>query len=77
MTSIHLSKLNDAGATATIEQGAATVDIVVEWRKRRPKTICRLAAKRLRAMADKFDALAESAEPFKSETQRLINQREG
>jgi len=73
-TKIRLSVWNSKGALACIEDtDGDSVDIALSKTTKSAKTICKRAAERLRQLAAKFEALAETEEPFKFVTQEQIN----
>lgn len=75
-TKIRLSLYNSNGALASIEdEDGDSVDIAVSRTSKSAKAICSRAAETLRRLADKFDVLAESAEPFKVTTQQKVNSK--
>lgn len=75
---INLNHLNDSGLMATVQSAHDFEDeccIVQVARNGKPAAVCREAAKRLRAMADKFDLLAREPEPCNQATHRRINSK--
>jgi len=71
---IRLSRFNEHGIMASIcdMDDVDEVNLVINKRTNSPKTICEMAAKRLRILAEKFDALAVADDPFKIKTQEAI-----
>ncbi len=73
-TRIELCKWNLDGAEALIcndaDQFSDRCSIALRKQDQSPKTICKLAAKRLRRLAAAFDRLAEMEKPFTEEAQR-------
>jgi hypothetical protein len=75
---IQLSLYNKSGALAAIvADDGRSLDIAVNRTSRSAKTICKRAAATLRNLADKFEVLAETEEPFKIATQRQVNNSKG
>jgi len=70
---IVLSQWNNQGACTYIENDEESFQVSLSKTTRNAKSICKSTAKRLRALADKFDVLAESQEPFNSTTQDQVN----
>ena len=67
---IGLAEYNDIRALAFLETPNDTVEVCLA---RNPKTACAGAARVLRRMADKFDALAKEEDPFHTQTQSRVN----
>lgn len=70
---IALSTYNDVGALAELENGDESVDLCRISHKRDGKQACLEAAKLLRAMAARFELLAEEEDLFLATTQDRIN----
>lgn len=72
---IRLSLWNSRGAVAAVEDsdGSHSVDVALTRENKSAKTVCKRAAERLRQLANKFEVLANSDEPFKCTTQDEIN----
>ena len=71
---IAASKLNSNGCTAILENDDdEQIHVVSHENTDSPRTLCREAARKLRECADRFDALADSAEPYKEKTHKAIN----
>jgi hypothetical protein len=72
---IRLSIYNSCGALAAIEshrEDEGNLDIVYGM-SYSAETACKLAALKLRKMADRFDLLANEKTPFNIDTQNKIN----
>lgn len=68
---ISLMQYNESGAVAAIDDGDMDrVEIVLSQRRRDAPSICAEAAKRLRRLADAFDHLAKSDNPFTNKAQK-------
>lgn len=73
---IQLSGYNLSGVLAGVEDGNGYAIELVRWSgKKDPVGACEAAAARLRALADRFDALALERDPLKVATQNRINRR--
>lgn len=70
--SIMLSKMGDRGFVASVVN-LEQCDAEITGVERSAVRACKLAAERLRAAADKFDLLAQAAEPTMEAVQRRIN----
>ena len=71
---ITLSGSNGCGAFVEEDGWGSQVDIAKDDWHRDGKTICLEAADKLRELADRFQKLSETKEPFKESTQIKINQ---
>lgn len=75
---IQLSLYNKDGALAAIvADDGRSIDIAVNRTSKSAQTICKRAAATLRRLADKFETLAATEEPFKIVTQRQVNNAKG
>ncbi len=75
-TKIRLSLYNAKGALASIENGDGdSVDIAISRTSKSAQAICSRAAETLRKLADKFDVLAATEDPFKVTTQQKVNNK--
>lgn len=72
---ISLAMLNDKGAVASLtdSRNADSIDIIKHRSKRNVKIICVEAAEQLRKLADAFERLSESDEPWKEKTQAKLS----
>lgn len=73
---VNLCHLNESGLCASIQSNHDFEGecIVVEVaRNGKPKDVCNRAAVVLRAMADRFDLLANESEPCNQATHKRIN----
>ena len=61
---ISCALFNGRGSLAQIESHDGDSIAIVEGVNYSPRKACLLAAKRLRALADKFELLAEEKEPY-------------
>jgi hypothetical protein len=71
---ICLSLLNNSDAQASLtgdEMG--NVDICTIRNSRDAKRLCTAAARKLRSLANRFEALSDEPEPFKEVTQDRVN----
>ncbi len=71
---ISLAKCNVAGFIACAEYDEEMESITLALGNN-PKRTCAAAAKKLRNLADRFDALARDPEPCKVTTHKRINRR--
>lgn len=72
-TAIALSILNTNGATAQIENEDGRCAVFEAYTNGDAANACKQAAKKLRALAARFDKLALAKDPFMSATQAKIN----
>jgi hypothetical protein len=73
---VELAKYNGTGSVALLVSSDEfdTVELV-KGKSLSAKQACRQAAERLRDAANRFERLAEEAEPYKSETHDRINRK--
>jgi hypothetical protein len=71
-TKISLMLLNENGCVATIEnnEDMDSLTLATSNTSRCGKSMCLKAAKKLRGLADAFERLAKSEQPFTEEAQR-------
>lgn len=72
---IKLSKWNRSGSMASIVSEDGMNDVVLSCKRSSQDgpAMCHAAAKILRTLADKFEALAATEEPFKETTQQQFH----
>jgi hypothetical protein len=73
---IRLSILNTRGSCAEVVNKDGHVTLSESYTKGNAKERCAQAAKTLRELADRFDALAKELDPFNHKTQKRLNKGE-
>jgi len=73
---IHCGNFNDSGVSCSISDINANLDSninLVRTTKKTPREACKLAAMRLRELADRFDKLSKKKNPKMASPQVRIN----
>ena len=70
---ISLAQYNDTGSSASVESDEGGTLHVAEGMTYPAKRCCLSAAKKLRTLARRFEALAEEEKPYHGETHDRIN----